>query len=163
GKPRNLYGFAEETPQGQDLQTQAPQAHEGEPPQEASALQVVSGPLVRPRRLRVATPEATLLNMIFGKNGSAPSLHGVLLCAALLCFAAIASARPPQSVTSSPELSTKSVPPKKGAGQDDSFVSTPAADLALQSENARKATALADFVEGIRLEENGEMENALAA
>ena len=100
--------------------------------------------------------------MIFGKNGSAPSLHGVLLCAALLCFAAIASARPPQSVTSLPELSTKSVPPKKGAGQDDSFVSTPAADLALQSENARKATALADFVEGIRLEENAEMENALA-
>ena len=38
----NLYGLAEETPKGEDLQTQAPQAHEGEPPQEASALQVVT-------------------------------------------------------------------------------------------------------------------------
>ncbi len=39
---------------------------------------------------------------------------------------------------------------------------TPAADLGLQPENARKANALADFVEGTRLEENAEMENALA-
>lgn len=40
---------------------------------------------------------------------------------------------------------------------------TPAKDLALQPENGRKADALADFVEGTRLEENAEMENALAA
>jgi tetratricopeptide (TPR) repeat protein len=39
----------------------------------------------------------------------------------------------------------------------------PAKDLALQSENARKANALVDFVEGSRLEENAEMENALVA
>ena len=39
----------------------------------------------------------------------------------------------------------------------------PAKDLALQLENARKADALADFVEGSRLEENAEMEGALAA
>ena len=37
----------------------------------------------------------------------------------------------------------------------------PAKDLALQPANARKADALADFVEGIRLEENADMENAL--
>ena len=39
----------------------------------------------------------------------------------------------------------------------------PATDLALQPENARKADALVDFVEGSRLEENAEMDNALAA
>jgi len=39
----------------------------------------------------------------------------------------------------------------------------PAKDLALQLENARKADALADFVEGSRLEENAEMDAALAA
>ena len=42
GKPKKLYGLAEETPEGKDLQTQAPQAHEGESPQEAFALQGVS-------------------------------------------------------------------------------------------------------------------------
>lgn len=39
----------------------------------------------------------------------------------------------------------------------------PAKDLALQPENARKADALVDFVEGSRLEENAEMDGALAA
>ena len=39
----------------------------------------------------------------------------------------------------------------------------PAKDLALQPENARKADALVDFVEGSRLEEDAEMDNALAA
>jgi len=94
--------------------------------------------------------------MIFGKNGSAPSLRGVLLCAlSALCLSTTVRA-------SAPQLSTKPVPERKVTGQDDSFVPSPAADLALKPENARKATALADFVEGIRLEENAEMENALA-
>ena len=93
--------------------------------------------------------------MIFGKNGSAPSLRGVLLCASLLCWSIIVHASPT-------ELSTKPVPAKKVTGQDDSFIPNAAADLSLKPENARKANALADFVEGIRLEENAEMENALA-
>jgi tetratricopeptide (TPR) repeat protein len=54
-------------------------------------------------------------------------------------------------------------PRKKGSSQDDSFVFVPAKDLALQPENNRKASALVDFVEGSRLEENAEIENALAA
>ncbi|HEX8076471.1 MAG TPA: tetratricopeptide repeat protein, partial [Chthoniobacterales bacterium] len=54
-------------------------------------------------------------------------------------------------------------PAKKPAAEDDSFLPVPAPDLALSPENARKANALADFVEGMRLEENAEMENALAA
>jgi hypothetical protein len=37
----NIYGLPEETTKSEDLQAQAPQAHEGEPSQEAFALQVV--------------------------------------------------------------------------------------------------------------------------
>lgn len=99
--------------------------------------------------------------MIFGKSGSHLSLQPVLLCAALLAFNEVAAARVP--VLPPPESATKTVPPKKSTSQDDSFVLTPAKDLALQPENGRKADALADFVEGTRLEENAEMENALAA
>lgn len=60
------------------------------------------------------------------------------------------------------DLATKSSA-KKTSSQDDSFVFVPAKDLALQPENARKANALVDFVEASRLEENAEIENALAA
>jgi tetratricopeptide (TPR) repeat protein len=93
--------------------------------------------------------------MIFGKNGSAPSLRRVLL--GLVIFglgSTVLQARAPASTPA---------PARKSAGHDDSFVPTPAPDLALQPENTRKANALADFVEGTRLEENAEMDNALAA
>jgi tetratricopeptide (TPR) repeat protein len=101
--------------------------------------------------------------MIVGKNGSAPSLRRVLLWIGIfLLSAAIIEGRTPVAGSSPPELSLKSAPGKKGA-QDDSFVLAPASDLALQPENARKANALADFVEGTRLEENAEMDKALAA
>jgi tetratricopeptide (TPR) repeat protein len=75
----------------------------------------------------------------------------------------VAPARTPVVSASPPTFATKLALPKKGTSQDDSFVLTPAKDLALQPENARKADALADFVEGTRLEENAEMENALSA
>jgi tetratricopeptide (TPR) repeat protein len=102
--------------------------------------------------------------MISGKNGSAPSLRRVLFClAGFLFFPGPAFARTPPNSSPSPELSARVVPSKKPAGQDDSFILSPAKDLALQPENARKADALADFVEGTRLEENAEMDNALAA
>lgn len=91
--------------------------------------------------------------MIFGKNGSGLSLGGVLLAVFAL---ASADARPPEGTAKLPS-------PKKNVGQDDSVVMAPAPDLTLLPENARKANALADFVEGARLEENAEMENALAA
>ena len=42
----HLYGIPEEAPEGENLQAQAPQAHEGESPQEAFALQVVTAPRV---------------------------------------------------------------------------------------------------------------------
>lgn len=54
-------------------------------------------------------------------------------------------------------------PPTRRGSIDDSVSRTPAPDLALRPENARKADALTQFVEGARLEENAEMESALAA
>ncbi|HVF70776.1 MAG TPA: tetratricopeptide repeat protein [Chthoniobacterales bacterium] len=102
--------------------------------------------------------------MIFGKNGSVLSLGPVLLCLALFSFNQGAAARTPIVSPSASQLSTtKASPPKKSAGQDDSFIPTAPKDLTLTLENARKADALADFVEGVRLEENAEMDNALAA
>jgi tetratricopeptide (TPR) repeat protein len=47
--------------------------------------------------------------------------------------------------------------------QDDSLVLVPAKDLSLEPTGARKAEALAQFVEAERLEEMGEIEKALAA
>jgi tetratricopeptide (TPR) repeat protein len=52
---------------------------------------------------------------------------------------------------------------KKPGRQDDSLYSKPAADLALRAEGAHKADALTHFVEGMSLEENGEMDRALEA
>ena len=46
---------------------------------------------------------------------------------------------------------------------DDSVRLIPAPDLALDTPAQRKAEALANFIEGARLEENGEIEAALAA
>src|SRR3977135_3749454 len=112
GKPGNLYGFAEETPE----------AKEGKPPKEASALQIVSAAFVRPPRLRLVPPEATILNMISGKNGSVPSLRGVLLGLAVLFLHSAALARAPVPSPSPPNLAVKVAPAKKNAGQDDSFI-----------------------------------------
>src|SRR5947207_2703337 len=52
---------------------------------------------------------------------------------------------------------------KKNSKQDDSFNLKPAADLVLHPEGERKAGALADFVEGMAFEENGETDRALEA
>ena len=60
-------------------------------------------------------------------------------------------------------IDDKTALPKKGQLRTIPFLLVPAKDLALDPANARKADALADFVEGTRLEENAEMENALAA
>ena len=101
--------------------------------------------------------------MIFGKNGSVRSLRHLLLCTALFSFFQAAAASSPVVSPPRAEAATKAPVPKKSAPQDDSFILTPAKDLALQPENARKAEALTDFVEGVRLEENADMEKALTA
>jgi tetratricopeptide (TPR) repeat protein len=52
---------------------------------------------------------------------------------------------------------------KQSSGVDDSLRRTPPADLALDAAGVRKAEALATFIEGARLEENGELDAALIA
>ena len=57
----------------------------------------------------------------------------------------------------------KALPVRHSGGVDDSLRRTPPADLTLDPSGIRKADALATFVEGARLEENGELEAALIA
>jgi tetratricopeptide (TPR) repeat protein len=100
--------------------------------------------------------------MIFGRNGSNKmALRLFLLCTAPLFLHESAAARPPAIPSPGPAL--KAPASKKSSSLDDSFIPNPARDLALQPESARKADALVDFVEGVRLEENAEIDNALAA
>ncbi|MBA3762616.1 MAG: tetratricopeptide repeat protein [Verrucomicrobiota bacterium] len=80
----------------------------------------------------------------------------IFASAALTCSALLAEASPPLMKA----LPAKAVAAHRG-GVDDSFRSLPAGDLALNAQSQRKADALANFVEGARLEENGEVEAAL--
>ena len=63
----------------------------------------------------------------------------------------------------SPAKVPRAHPGKPVVRQDDSVTSKPTSDLALRPQAAHKADALARFVEGMALEENGEMERALEA
>ena len=100
--------------------------------------------------------------MAFGKNWRNGFVRHVLLCGLGFSLLQTAAARPALRSPAPSDPPAKQSSSKKAA-QDDSFNLVPAKDLALQPENARKADALADFVEGSRLEENAEMDNALAA
>ncbi|MDP9254861.1 MAG: tetratricopeptide repeat protein [Verrucomicrobiota bacterium] len=102
--------------------------------------------------------------MIVGKHWSGAVVRRVLLCTLVFFLVDQASARtPPASRRPNDVVAVKPSPAKQVPAQNDSFTFQPAKDLALQPENARKADALADFVEGTRLEENADIENALAA
>jgi tetratricopeptide (TPR) repeat protein len=60
-------------------------------------------------------------------------------------------------------VATAPATPVRTTRQDDSFSAKPPKDLALQPQGARKAEALAHFVEASALEESGEIEKALQA
>ena len=77
-----------------------------------------------------------------------------------LVLASFAEAQVPKA---SPAKIPRAHPARSGPRHDDSVSSKPAADLSLRSQGAQKADALARFVEGMGLEENGEMERALDA
>ena len=85
----------------------------------------------------------------------------LLFAGALLLPMAPGLARTP--VKTSPPNFHSVTPANKVERQDDSVVLAPAKDLMLQPGAARKADALAQFVEGERWEELGEMEKALEA
>jgi tetratricopeptide (TPR) repeat protein len=89
-------------------------------------------------------------------------LHLLLFGAFSLTLATSLIARP-RPLVPSPQASPSAAPTKKSVRQEDSVFTTPAKDLLLRAEGEHKADALAHFVEGLSLEESGEMDKALAA
>src|SRR5438094_2291345 len=80
-----------------------------------------------------------------------------------LIFLALANAFAEPTTKSSSAKIPRSRQAKQSGRQDDSLNTKPAADLALRAGGDRKAGALAHFLEGMALEENGEMDRALEA
>ena len=80
-----------------------------------------------------------------------------------LIFVAIANALADPTTTRSSGKMPRSHQGKQATRQDDSVSAKPASDLALRAGGERKAGALTHFVEGMALEENGEMDRALDA
>lgn len=111
--------------------------------------------------LRAAVVPLTVLKMIFGKNWNKASFRHLLLMALFFFLPYPTEARTPQRSAPARDLLSKTSLPRRSPLQDDSFNPVPAKDLSLQPENARKANALVDFLEGVRLEENAEIDNAL--
>ncbi|CAA9225072.1 MAG: hypothetical protein AVDCRST_MAG42-1379 [uncultured Chthoniobacterales bacterium] len=97
--------------------------------------------------------------MMLKKRRAAFTLQ-VLLCCASLCLAGNASAQRRPAATPKPQQApAKAIAVRPGV--DDSLRPHPPADLTLQPAAQRKADALTNFIEGARLEENGELEAAL--
>ena len=98
--------------------------------------------------------------MIPQQKWSRFAIRGFLFCGAfflpLESSLARSPARPPAKVL-------RATPVAKVEHHDDSLNLTPPTDLALRLEGDRKAQALAQFVEGQRLEEDGEIDGALEA
>jgi tetratricopeptide (TPR) repeat protein len=97
------------------------------------------------------------------KNRSRRILRCLLFGALLFAVVGMAMARTRTTSSTRPQPSPTASPTKKSEGQDDSVILAPAKDLLLRPDGEHKADALTRFVEGISLEENGEMDKALGA
>src|SRR5216684_2707623 len=97
------------------------------------------------------------------QSRSRPILRCLLFSALFFGTLTMAAARTRTTSPIRPQPSPSISPPKKGVRQDDSVILAPAKDLLLRPEGEHKADALTRFVEGISLEENGEMDKALRA
>jgi len=86
--------------------------------------------------------------------------YSSLIAIAIVLPSAVISGRTPKTTPSS---RTSSAPEKKLERRDDSLITAPVKELSLQPAGARKAEGLAQFVEGERLEEMGEIDRALEA
>lgn len=103
-----------------------------------------------------------IAGMMKPKNVS-PCLAPFILGAALWIAALpTISARPHKSPSPQSQSALAASSSKKAERQDDSINLQPAKDLLLRPEGVHKADALSHFVEGMALEESGEMEKALA-
>ena len=107
--------------------------------------------VVRASGLVCAPPPSPLrcFEMSFGKNWRTASVRHVLLCGLFFLLFEQRSQRPRGFIARAEGGGGQSGRRKKSPAQDDSFTLVPAKDLALQPENARKADALVDFVEGV--------------
>jgi hypothetical protein len=94
------------------------------------------------------------------KPGPARAAGAFLLPVVVAASLGSVTARPSPSPTPPP---ARAIPVKPSRSIDDSMRYPPAADLQLDSAAIRQADALANFVEGARLEQNGEIEAALTA
>src|SRR2546430_17724312 len=89
-------------------------------------------------------------------------LHREVVGVFFLSLAASLVARP-RSAYPNPPPSPSMALTKKSVRQEDSVFITQAKDPLLRPDGEHKADALAHFVEGMSLEDNGEMDKALAA
>jgi tetratricopeptide (TPR) repeat protein len=96
-------------------------------------------------------------------HGRFERIFHLLLCGVFFLFLATSLAGRSRPVVPSPQASPSAAPTKKSGRQEDSLFMMPAKDLLLRAEGEHKADALAHFVDGISLEESGEMDKALAA
>ncbi len=101
-------------------------------------------------------PGATFGSMIPQQKWNRFAVRGLLLCGVCFLLLEPTLARPPAKTRRA-----KAAPKNEHA--DDSLNLTPPPDLALRPEGERKAQALAQFVEGQRLEDEGEIDQALDA
>src|ERR1700730_14084926 len=90
-------------------------------------------------------------------------IHRLLVVALFLTVSRPAFTPARKSPSPPPQIAPAISLPKKAERQDDFVSLSPAKDLSLRPENEHKADALAHFVEGMSLEETGEMEKALGA
>jgi tetratricopeptide (TPR) repeat protein len=117
--------------------------------------------LSKPAWFAEVTPKTNIESVRQQKKWSISPPSCVFLTLIFLVATSAAGSRTRK--TSSAKTGASSAAIKKAGRQDDSFNSKPAPDLALRSEGAHKADALANFVAGMALEENGEMDRALEA
>ena len=90
-------------------------------------------------------------------------LVGAVVIGVLFFDAAGAALARPRPNTTRPRPVPTAAPLSKSERQDDSVALVPSKDLALRLDGQHKADALTHFVEGLSLEETGEMDRALTA
>jgi tetratricopeptide (TPR) repeat protein len=90
-------------------------------------------------------------------------LVGAVVIGVLFFDAAGTALARPKPNTIRPRPGPTAAPLSKSERQDDSVALVPSKDLALRLDGQHKADALTHFVEGVSLEETGEMDRALTA
>jgi len=94
-------------------------------------------------------------------NGKKPRFAFATRLLLILALGSLADGVLAAPKTPTAPQASKALPVRHGSALDDSLRLVPAPDLSLDNAAQRKADALSNFIEGARLEENGELEDAL--